>query len=423
MIRRPILFAFLLVPCATLLLAANLPRRWRSWRYSRSVESAPSQAPGHSEISLPWDLIARCRPNCPDIRLIDDRGQEVPFELLADRGEFHSESHLAKLVENSFVRGQYTQLIADLGQDPPPYDRVRIETNKPDFIVWAELALSDDARTWRVVELRAPIARFRSRSVDGTQTIPFQGLQSRYVRIRIFEPTEQFPVDAVNVLNQVSRKAERIEIPSSLSPAASSPEGETVWTTDLATTSYPVSEVRFATDTREFYRAVRTSGSNDEKEWSYFASGTIYRYSQGKTLRESLGIEFPESAGYRFSRVTIVNANDAPLSNLRIALFGVRRKLLFKQEPALHYRVLYGNEKAVPPQYDLSRYLEFGPPKPAYRTLGVGPEEPTSNYLDPRPFTERHPSLLWAALGIAVLLLGYAALRALRTPPELKSQP
>jgi hypothetical protein len=48
--------------------------------------------------------------------------------------------------------------------------------------------------------------------------------------------------------------------------------------------------------------------------------------------------------------------------------------------------------------------------------LDLGPEEITSNYADPRPFTERHPNLLWVALGLAIVLLGYAALRALRTP-------
>lgn len=44
----------------------------------------------------------------------------------------------------------------------------------------------------------------------------------------------------------------------------------------------------------------------------------------------------------------------------------------------------------------------------------LGPEGFTSNYADPRPFTQRHPNLLWLALGIAVVLLGYAALRALK---------
>ena len=313
-------------------------------------------------------------------------------------------------------------MIADAGENPPAYDRVSIETPKTDFIVWAELALSDDARTWRVVEPRAPIARFRSRAVDGTQTIPFSGLRSRYVRLRIFEPTAQFPVDAVRMINHVSHKAERTEIPASFSPLNSPEPGETSWTADLSVSSFPVSEVRFSTTTLEFYRAVRISASNDGKEWNDLASGMAYRYKQANTLRESLASEFYESLGYRFWRATIVNGDDAPLSDVHIALLGAPRKLLFKQQSGASYRVLYGNQKASAPRYDLSRYLESAPPKPGALILGLGAEETTSNYLDPRPFTERHPVLLWLALGLAVLLLGYAALRALRAPPQLKSQ-
>ena len=80
------------------------------------------------------------------------------------------------------------------------------------------------------------------------------------------------------------------------------------------------------------------------------------------------------------------------------------------------YHVIYGNDRATSPQYDLSHYLDVGVAKPAHRLLSLGPEELTANYADPRPYTERHPNLLWLALGIAIVLLAYAALRALRTP-------
>lgn len=422
MIHRSTLLLCLLAGIAFALCAADLPQQWRSWHYSRPVAPASAQTTTYAEIPLPWDLIAHCRIGCPDLRLIDVRGEEIPFELTSDRSESHSETHATKLIENSFVPSQYTQVIADAGKNPPVYDRVSIDTPKPDFIVWAELALSDNARTWRVVEPRAPIARFRSRAVDGTQTIPFQGLYSRYVRIRIFESSQQFPVEAVRVINEVSHKAERTGIPASFSPANSSEPGETSWTADLSTSAYPVAEARFSTTTPEFYRAVRISGSNDEKEWNSFASGTIYRYQQGQALRESLGIAFYEGFGYRFWRATVVNGDDAPLADVHMALFAAPRKLLFKPQPGARYRVIYGNQKAPSPRYDISHLLGSGPAKPAYDILSLGPEEETSNYQDPRPFTERHPILLWLALGLAVLLLGYAALRALRTPPHLRSQ-
>lgn len=417
MIRRSLAALLLLAAVAMVLSAANLPQQWRSWRYSRAVQDASAEGPAHSEITLPWDLVSRCGPACGDVRLIDDRGQEVPFALSIERGESQSQSHETKLIENSFVRGQYTQLIADSGEKPPLYDRVSLETGEANFIVWVELALSDDARTWRVVEPRAPIARFRSRAVDGTQTIPFQGLYSRYVRARIFQAAEQFPVSAVRVLYEVAHAAARTEIPAFFQPGTASDAGESSWAAGLNSTALPVSDLRFATDTREFYRAVRISGSDDGKEWSYVSSGTIYRYLQNGNLRESLRIEFPECTGRRFLRAEIVNGNDQPLANVRIAAFGTPRKLIFKQESSRAYRVLYGSERATPPQYDLKNYLESGPPKPVHRILALGPEEATANFLDPRPFTERHRELLWLALAVAVVLLGYTALRTLRTPP------
>ena len=80
------------------------------------------------------------------------------------------------------------------------------------------------------------------------------------------------------------------------------------------------------------------------------------------------------------------------------------------------YRLLYGNERAGSPEYDLGQYLEAGTAKPVYSSLSLGPEETTANYRDPRPFSEQHPSLLWISLGIAVVLIGLTALKTLRTP-------
>jgi len=77
--------------------------------------------------------------------------------------------------------------------------------------------------------------------------------------------------------------------------------------------------------------------------------------------------------------------------------------------------LIYGNDHASTPQYDFARTLRIQPNELLLR-LDLGPEETTANYADPRPFTERHPHLLWIALGLAIVLLGYAALSAMRTP-------
>ena len=92
-----------------------------------------------------------------------------------------------------------------------------------------------------------------------------------------------------------------------------------------------------------------------------------------------------------------------------------RRIALFRPRESRSYRLIYGNDHATTPQYDFARTLRIQPNELLSR-LDLGPEETAANYADPRPFTERHPNLLWIALGLAIVLLGYAALRAMRTP-------
>src|SRR6266699_2213238 len=193
-----------------------------------------------------------------------------------------------RVIENSFIPGQYTQVIGDLGEAHASYDRVKVETSRPDFIVWAEVALSDDAKAWRIVETRAPIARFRSRAVDGTQTIPIQGLSSRYVRVRIADPSGQFPVSGISVLHEETYKVPTTEIPAAFTAEKSSDPTESFWRAALASPNQPVSEVELRTDSAEFYRGVRVSSSVDGKQWSYCAAGVSCRYRQDDKTRESL---------------------------------------------------------------------------------------------------------------------------------------
>jgi Protein of unknown function (DUF3999) len=414
MMRRIISAVLLSSVTVYLALATDLPDKWRSWRYSRAVQT--SNMDGPAELVLRWEMYRHCQPGCEDVRIVNSSGEGIPYVLLGRRASRNMEEHAARVIENSFVADRYTQVIGDLGEGHANYDRVKVETNRPDFIVWAEVALSDDAKTWRVVEARAPIARFRSRAVDGTQTIPFHGLSSRYIRVRIADPSAQFPVSGIGVLHEESFEAVRTrEVAAAFSEEKSSNTAESIWRTTLASLNQPISELHIATDTPEFYRAVRISGSSDGQEWSYWGSGVVYRYTQGNQTRELLRVDFPEATGNKLLRVEVINGNDEPLANLQLSLAAVPRVLAFKQLAGQQYRLIYGNEKALRPQYDLGHYFDSGAPEPVYRILALGPEEETANYRDPRPFTDRHPEVLWGALGAAILLIGLTAIKALRS--------
>ena len=68
---------------------------------------------------------------------------------------------------------------------------------------------------------------------------------------------------------------------------------------------------------------------------------------------------------------------------------------------------------ATAPQYDLARRISASQEDVA-AVAQLGAEVETSNYADPRPWTERNRYVLWIVVGLAVLLLGGSAVRSLR---------
>ena len=87
--------------------------------------------------------------------------------------------------------------------------------------------------------------------------------------------------------------------------------------------------------------------------------------------------------------------------------------IVFEQQHGHSYRLIYGQSRAQPPEYDLARRTD-AKQEDAAVVGDVGPEEENPDYVDPRPWTEKNRYFLWIVVGLAVLLLGYSAIRSLR---------
>lgn len=400
-------------------LESDLPSAWRSWRYSRAIASARIDALNY--IILDRLVFSHSENRLADLRIIDESGGEVPYDLRTQiTPPPQPVSVRATLRENSFVPGQYTQVILDLGERARFHNSLHIQTPESDFINWVDIAASDDAHVWRIVNPRAPISRFRKENLEGNQTVRYSENNARYLRVRIQEAGHPFQVTNIEVFASPAPKKEgsaenASPLAASLAPDAVAGGSQTQWTMDLGSAAIPVADFNFETSQPEFYRAVRILSSSDGKEWQLAGGGEIHRYVVGGKTVESLAVNCYESWGPRYWRVEVLNANDAPLSAIRLSLIMPLRVVLFHPTLDRPYRLIYGNPRAAVPQYDLARTLQI----PAIEMMthpALGTEELTSNFADPRPFTERHPNLLWIALGLAVVLLGSAALRALRSP-------
>jgi hypothetical protein len=151
--------------------------------------------------------------------------------------------------------------------------------------------------------------------------------------------------------------------------------------------------------------------------------GTILRVhatEAGRTIRsEQLGIPATLGADLQSPAkvdVVIENGDDQPLPIASVRLEMRQRKICFEARDGVAALALYyGDPRLMAPAYDYDRLFSSSD-----KTLiaTVGPETLNHNFYgspdERKPFTERHPEVLWIALIAAICALGVVALKSSR---------
>ena len=110
--------------------------------------------------------------------------------------------------------------------------------------------------------------------------------------------------------------------------------------------------------------------------------------------------------------ISVENGDDPPLILQYVQLEAQSRSLCFESVGSGPYSLFYGDPSLTSPHYDYAT-LFTSVKNPAQAV--AGPEQLNPAYQRPadrRPFTERHPALLWASLLLTLSLLGTVALRS-----------
>ncbi|MGH9463206.1 MAG: DUF3999 family protein [Vicinamibacteria bacterium] len=396
---------------------AQLEETWTHWRYFRPIDVVTATKPRLVRVTLPIEIYGRAQTSLADLRVIREDGAEVPFVLHARVGKEERQWRPAEIADLGFVPGEHTEIVIDVGSGHDAHNALEIQTGVNEFFSWVDVAASDDAEDWRILNEKAPIYRYEDTG-EGNTVVSYPDTQARWLRVRVLQPERRFAVYGCRVAYELVEKPELVSLPGRLQPDPAIEPKESRWQVDLGVENVPGASVRFEAVQPEFHRTVRVHTSSDQQDWQEVGRGDIYRYPNPQSddrepeIRTSLQVRFLEARA-RHWRVSVLNRNDVPVQDLTPTLEGSPRHVLFRQEPGAVYRLLYGNPRVAAPEYDLARLtpkeeLERAVP------LAVGSEVANVGYLSPEPWSERHPALLWLALAVAVAVLGLLALRALR---------
>jgi hypothetical protein len=187
----------------------------------------------------------------------------------------------------------------------------------------------------------------------------------------------------------------------------------------------PVQFNRALSVSSTFIPASRSTGT-DQPVQTHFSGNLLRVHSMenGQRIDEehlAIDVSWADSSQPSQWTITIENGDDAPLTMESVRLQMLERSLCFETAASGNYALYYGDPAIIAPRYD---YATFFTPQANAVRIAAGPERQNPAYQprpDDRPFTEKHPALLWIALVALIALLGTVALRSAKrvepTPP------
>lgn len=388
--------AFALVATGSARAAAIEPT---DFRYQRTLPARGAAEPIAFEPDGP--MLLHARNGFGDLRILDARGEQVPWRRLPELREVEREVALL----NSGRIGKEAVALLDLGPAPAPYDRIDLDIAKPTFVGRVRVRGSDRrAGPYRLLSTTGIYSIQGARDARSTTAVVPRA-DFRFLEVGA---TNIPRIDGARVSGVGERP--RLTQRRHASLGSKSVDGSTQFTLDLGTRQVPVTELTVSSSTPTYERPLRVEGANDLESFQLLADARIFRFRGSSSAPVSFDSRF------RYLRVTIENGDDPPLEDVRLETRGPSRAVLLEPGHEPPFRVLYGGPGVEAPSYEFARI-----PPPAPRTLlspaQLGPELVNEAFEPPpdtRPFTERHPALIQVALALAAAALvagGFFALR------------
>jgi hypothetical protein len=388
------------------------------FRYERPIQ----RSSGQSCLALDPGVFAHAAPQLADLRVYRD-GVETPFVVRMAAATQAAEKSIPPL--NLGVRGGQTVFDASLPDGH--YSDLQLGVTGQNFIATVTVAGSQTETGSAETKIGSyTIFDLTSQKLGRSTVLHLPESDFRYLHFRIAGPLLPASITGVSVERLPASQPRYVTVAESSSVAR---KGHTSVIEFTVPAHVPVDRVSFAPGaepalfSRDVSIAVAPISGAPESDAAqpprtvegYGNLLRVHSVQDGHRIdEERLAIDAPwvGFSGPEKWTVTIENGDDAPLRLESVRLEMLERSLCFEAEANGSYSLFYGDPALESPRYDYARLfvLQTGAPQ-----ITAGPEEPNPAYQlrpDDRPFTEKHPALLWVALAVVIALLGAIALRS-----------
>ena len=378
------------------------------WRYRQKVEVSGAV----TRVTL--DREAYAGGSLEGLRVVRD-GVEVPYLLRVARAA-RVGGEVAVRVVNKETRGGNLFVTLEIDGRTVFHNQVHLRVSRPEFRSQVKIEGSDDGRVWGTVRQGAYI--FQYKTDDGQAatdtTLRYPDSRRRFLRLTLSGWPDAGEFTGASVWSDTSAEARRTDIWGATRVPYET-KNRTSCTVLETGSRVPRDTARLtvAAGRERFYRSVTVEQSLDGKAWGWAGAGAIYRVPG----EENLSVTFGETQS-PWLRLCVFQGDDEAVLPESVTLAGVDRVLNFRNEVEGSYWLYSGAVGVRAPEYDLARTagaevwdlakvgkLGAREANPAFRMVPL-PE---------KPWTERFPGLLYGVMGVAVVGIGWMALRLLKT--------
>jgi hypothetical protein len=376
-----------------------------------------SQPDTQNYVVVDEEIWNRARPDLADLRIYDGEAQ-VQYAVSELRGGSSSQEEPARILNLGSVGG-YTEFDLDMlsvnrGQIAE-YDRIRLNLDAKDFVVTASVSGSNELGSKTATQLPpATLYDFTREELGSNPVLKLPPSTFRYLHVKLSAGILPAQVKGVSVYDLQETKAVWTSVGSCGAP---SQLARTTVISCNAPLRVPVDRVRFEVDPKQvnFRRTVAVSDAGDHL---YGTGGDITRVRMNRagTAVVSEELDVP-MAGHRSGelKITLDNGDNLPLAISSVQLLSVERRVSFDPQGKSQLKLYYGDHKLASPVYDYARFFKADP---VAAKAELGPDSHNLAYAgrpDDRPWSERHKTVMWLAMLLAVIILAGLAIRGLRT--------
>jgi hypothetical protein len=366
-----------------------------------------AQAERQNFFAIDLALWNHSRADLGDLRLYDGNSTVQYFLGQEDAG-VSSEEVEAKIFNLGSVAGR-TEFNID-ANGVAEYDHIRLRLDARNFVATASVAGGSEPGQTSTELPSVTLYDFSTEKLGSNFVLKLPTSSFRYLHVKLSHGIHPQQVIGAAISNLREWKASWTK--AGQCSLTRQPPRETVFVCAVPS-KVPLNRLQFEIDPQQvnFHRTV----SVEDAKGVQIASGDIsrVRVNRAGTLIMAEELSINTGAGAEHLTVTIQNGDNPPLTILSVQPLVLERRVYFDPQGKSLLRLYYGDEKLSAPAYDYARFFHKDAAA-AEATLGAeAVNRAYTGRTDERPWSERHKSILWATMVLAVFALGVLAIRGL----------